>query len=246
MAVLEAFFGNFFARPGRIGSTRAVAGASPSMAYSILRKTISIITVCGQAQPHQSRPNAVVKTMMPTANSSRPTAKMIMSCGQKIWPSTTNLRSTMFISSSGLPLNGDERPGKHDDQQQPAKPCAPAEQASADLARINPFAPPFFVGGGDVIAEVRPVHGLAGEPAALVRSFVLRVWSVAQFIQTDWVRRVGPAAGFPAACRAWPVSRRAACRCSWPRNRFRPASECFPGDHALGGHAVPDDSDVVT
>ncbi len=35
------------------------SGASPSMAYSILRKTISIITVCGQAQPHQSRPNAV-------------------------------------------------------------------------------------------------------------------------------------------------------------------------------------------
>ena len=31
------------------------------------------------------------------------TAKMIMSCGQKIWPSTTNLRSGMFISSSGLP-----------------------------------------------------------------------------------------------------------------------------------------------
>ena len=41
--------------------------------------------------------------MMPTKKTSSATAKMIMSCGQKIWPSTTNLRSGMFISSSGLP-----------------------------------------------------------------------------------------------------------------------------------------------
>ena len=77
---------------------------SPSMRYSILRKTISISTVCGQVQPHQSRPKAAVNMMMPVTKISRATAKMIMSCGQKIWPRMTNLRSTMLISSSGLPL----------------------------------------------------------------------------------------------------------------------------------------------
>ena len=79
------------------------------MRYSILRNTNSITTVCGQAQPHQTRPKAAVKMTMPVIPTSAAMAKRIMSCGQKIWPSTMNLRSTMFRSNSGLPwmvMNG--------------------------------------------------------------------------------------------------------------------------------------------
>ena len=103
MACLSDFLKIFPASHGPRFNSRWL-GASPSMAYSILRKTISIITVCGQAQPHQSRPKAAVKMMMPVKNTSTAMAKMIMSCGQNTCPSTTNLRSTMFIRSSGLPL----------------------------------------------------------------------------------------------------------------------------------------------
>ena len=52
---------------------------------------------------------------------SKATANMIMSCGQKIWPRMTNLRSTILISSSGLPWMRTNGPGEHDRQQQPAQ-----------------------------------------------------------------------------------------------------------------------------
>jgi hypothetical protein len=74
------------------------------MKYSILRKTISIITVCGHAQPHHNRPNAVVKMMMPVINTSMATAKITVSCGQKIWPRMEKRRSTRLSKRSGLPL----------------------------------------------------------------------------------------------------------------------------------------------
>ena len=69
--------------------------------------------------------------MMPVMNTSSATANMIMSCGQKIWPRMTNLRSTMLIRSSGLPLmrmNG------------PANMTASSSQLSHVRARKNrPF-----------------------------------------------------------------------------------------------------------
>ena len=40
-----------------------------------------------------------------------------------------------------IAVDGDERPGEHDRQQQPAEPGAPAVKPAADLARINPLAP---------------------------------------------------------------------------------------------------------
>lgn len=76
---------------------------------SILRKTISMRTVCGQVQPHQRRPKAVVKMTMPVRKISMATANITMSCGQKIWPSIEKRRSTMLIIRSGLPwmrMNG--------------------------------------------------------------------------------------------------------------------------------------------
>ena len=106
----EVFLPIFSAVQGA-AARRFCSSASPSMRYSILRNTISIITVCGQVQPHQSRPNAVVNRIIPVRKSSTATAKITASCGQKICPSMENRRSTMFIISNGLPLmrmNGPE------------------------------------------------------------------------------------------------------------------------------------------
>ena len=55
IACLPNFLEILAAVQGALASARCW-WASPSMAYSIFRKTISISTVCGQVQPHQSRP----------------------------------------------------------------------------------------------------------------------------------------------------------------------------------------------
>ena len=130
------------------------------MAYSILRKTISIITVCGQAQPHQSRPNAVVNTMMPTAKTSSADGEDDHVLRPENLAQHHELALHDVHQQQRIAVDGDERPGEHDQQQQPAKPGAPAEKPPADLARINPLAPALLVGGGDMVAEVRPVHRL--------------------------------------------------------------------------------------
>lgn len=67
-------------RPDQGAAARALCSwASPSIQYSILRKTISMRSVWGQVQPHHSRPKAVVKTMIPMKKMSIATAKMKVS-----------------------------------------------------------------------------------------------------------------------------------------------------------------------
>ena len=61
------------------------------------------MTVWGHAQPHHSRPNAVVKMMIDVRKTSIATAKRTVSSGQKMKPRMENFRSTMFSIRSGLP-----------------------------------------------------------------------------------------------------------------------------------------------
>ena len=124
IAELEGFLRELSRRSTARRRAAVVPRRRPRSSIPALRKTISIITVCGHVQPHHSRPKAVVNMMMPVMKMSIATAKMTMSCGQKSWPRMENRRSTMFIMSSGLPLNLDERPGKHDADEQPAHPGA--------------------------------------------------------------------------------------------------------------------------
>src|ERR1019366_4682537 len=61
-----------------------------------------------------------------------------------------------------IAADGDERPGEHDEQEQPTEPGAPAKPSSVHFARINPLTAAFAVGRGDVVAEVGPVNLLDG------------------------------------------------------------------------------------
>ncbi len=60
--------------------------------------------VCGQTQPHQSRPYAAVKIMMPVKKINNATASSAMSCGQKIRPRIEKRRVTILSISAGFPL----------------------------------------------------------------------------------------------------------------------------------------------
>ena len=77
---------------------------SPSIQYSILRKTISIKMVWGHAHPQNTRPNTTVKRIIKTINVRNPIAKMKKSCGQKTIPKKINLRSRILNINNGAPL----------------------------------------------------------------------------------------------------------------------------------------------
>ena len=74
---------------------------SPSIQYSILRKTISIKIVCGQAHPQNIRPNTTVNKMIKTTNVSMAIPKIKKSCGQNTMPNIINLRSSTLSINSG-------------------------------------------------------------------------------------------------------------------------------------------------
>src|SRR6266496_4400567 len=79
------------------------AGASPSIKYSTLRKSISIKMVCGQTQPQNKRPKAAVNKMMNTINVIIVNPKMKKSCGQKTFPKMINLASGILKRNNGRP-----------------------------------------------------------------------------------------------------------------------------------------------
>ncbi len=134
-------------------------GPSPSIRYSIFRKTISIRTVCGQVQPHQSRPKAAVNTAIPVRNSKSPRANTRLSWGQKMTPRTENFRSMTLTMSNGLPLIFTNEPPEHHGQQEPREPGARPVVAAPGLLRVKPLAAALLVGRGQVVSKVRPVHG---------------------------------------------------------------------------------------
>ena len=78
--------------------------ASPSIQYSILRNTISIKMVCGQAHPQKILPNTTVNKITNTMNVSIPIPKIKKSCGQKIIPNMMNFRSRILSINNGSPF----------------------------------------------------------------------------------------------------------------------------------------------
>ena len=81
----------------------------PSKSRSIGRNKYSMYTVCGQAHPHQTRPNNAVKR---NTLSNSPTIKMAsstVSVGKKVNVKIVNCRLTMSSRMIGLPailMNG--------------------------------------------------------------------------------------------------------------------------------------------
>jgi hypothetical protein len=63
--VLAPFLSDFPGRPGGFVQGFLPVGVA-SIRYSILRNIISMKIVCGQAQPHHTRPNTTVNRMMNT------------------------------------------------------------------------------------------------------------------------------------------------------------------------------------
>ncbi len=85
-------------------ASRRCLCASPSIQYSILRKTISIKIVCGQVQPHQRRPRDTVNTTVITIPVSVNMAKIKVSCGQNICQKRINFLLITSNRKSGSSL----------------------------------------------------------------------------------------------------------------------------------------------
>ena len=78
--------------------------SSPSIQYSIFRNNISMKMVCGQAQPHQIRPNNTVNKLTNRRNATRPKATKWKSCGKNGTPQKINFRSNTLNRKMGFPL----------------------------------------------------------------------------------------------------------------------------------------------
>ena len=78
--------------------------SSPSIQYSIFRNNISMKIVCGQAQPHQIRPNKTVNRLTKSKNATSPKATKWKSCGKKGTPQKINFRSNTLNRNIGFPL----------------------------------------------------------------------------------------------------------------------------------------------
>ena len=78
--------------------------ASPSIQYSILRKTISIKIVCGQTHPQNTLPNTTVNNTMKSMKVSIPIPKMKKSCGQKVTEKKTKRLSNILNRKKGAPF----------------------------------------------------------------------------------------------------------------------------------------------
>src|SRR5690606_5518427 len=64
---------------------------------------IWVHTVCGQVNPHQTRPTNTVTVNSKNAEITRSHARYIASCGQKVSQSTWNLRSGKSNNIAGRP-----------------------------------------------------------------------------------------------------------------------------------------------
>src|SRR5688572_24144389 len=94
------FFNNLLAVQGAFANNFCSA-ALPSMAYSILRKNISIKMVCGQTQPQNKRPNAAVNKTMKTIKAIMARPNMKKSCGQNTLPKMINFASVILKRNRG-------------------------------------------------------------------------------------------------------------------------------------------------
>ncbi len=61
--------------------------------------------VCGQSQPHQTRPMATVESASITSTQSAMSTTRWKSCGQNTMPRNTKRRSSTFSRTSGCPRN---------------------------------------------------------------------------------------------------------------------------------------------
>jgi hypothetical protein len=59
--------------------------------------------VCGQAQPHHTRPKIAVRKKMPTKIPTRRSIKSMESVGTNVRPSSVNSRWTTSSNMTGLP-----------------------------------------------------------------------------------------------------------------------------------------------
>src|SRR6266542_5564646 len=76
----------------------------PSIRRSIGRYRNSMYTVCGQAQPHQTRPYTAVSKTIPRKMPTRRSMSSMVSVGRKVAPKRVNSRRTMSSRMTGLPF----------------------------------------------------------------------------------------------------------------------------------------------
>src|SRR6185295_14926403 len=115
------------------------AGASPSIQYSIFRKTISMNKVCGHIHPHQILPKTTVKSVMNTKKRIIKIASSTKSCGQNACPRMINFRSKIFNRRKGRPPIVNQGPLKNRDM-----------STTATTARHRCKFPPGFFGNSHI------------------------------------------------------------------------------------------------
>ena len=126
------------------------------------RKTNSMYTVCGQAQPHQTRPKSAVARKMPMTPLTARSISSSVSVGRNVVPKNVNSPPLQVEQDGRLAVEEDVRDGEVDDDEHPRDRGAPVDPCAGCGLRANPAAGAVFIEGREDPARCRRCYGRHG------------------------------------------------------------------------------------